>query len=198
MWHEDERGLHGSTHGFVWGDRLELREKRGELAKNSFGQRFFSGIWCLCPLMHLRLSLLFSFYLRSGLGLGEPGGSSSESEGPRWNWNARNQGDYLDCANLQTWGGKEKSCSIAFYLSITATDGKGSRVLGLKWWLYIWLQASFTCKFQKHDCNGKMLMGSKDHYSYVFCAQNKKQVKKIQQGSFLGIFLSLQMFTKRS
>ena len=104
------------------------------------------------------------------LGLGRTRSTSLESEGPRWNPNARNQGgDYLDYIRHQAWGGREESCSVSFSLSITATHGKGSMLLGLKWWLCIWLQPCFTCNFQKRDCNGKALMGSEDqHYSYFF------------------------------
>lgn len=83
-------------------------------------------------------------------------GTPAESEGPWWNSNARKQGvDYLDCTRHQAWGEMEKNLSVSSYLSVVATNKKGSRLLAPKWWLCIWLQPFFTCNFQKQDWNGK-------------------------------------------
>lgn len=88
----------------------------------------------------------------------------------------------------------EKSLSVSFYLSVIASNKKGSRLHAPKWWLCIWLQPFFTCNFQKQDCNGKgtnrwQILTLFSYLPAVLCEHRARNRSRIySKGAVLGCF----------
>lgn len=180
VWWESELWLARGACGFAWRERVEVRRRGWQVGWECFWLRFFSRMGFSDALFVWSIYIYpysFPFSLEVAWAW-ENQEYLMRVRRAMWNPNARKWGvDYLECVRHQAWGGREKSCSISFYLSITATDSKGCRLLTPRWWLCIWLWPSFA-SVQKHDYNEGVLIDSEyQHRFYIFlqCYESSEQ-----------------------